>query len=316
MSGDKKLRELLNYSTALSQKDPTSSNAAVASSKQIDTTLLDQIMGPDDAKLMLQSMTAIQDSSLPPDQHEIAFENLEALVEQIDNANNLENLKLWSPLLSQLDRSSDPQPAAAEESLSLYRRGACAVIATAVQNNPVSQADFLKQPGAFKKVLDLFQSDPVLGVRRKALFAITSAIRNNPAGLIQFRQLGGWKVFSEYLDQVRDNQMQKRIIFFIGTLYSQLEETNDSALQRKTTSNLEIKTGFPPKLVKLLENKQVEEDEDLTEKILQTLLASLQNDADVLNRELKNRLKALATKIRTIYGEDLCPYDDLFSLLQ
>lgn len=304
MSGDKKLRELLNYSTSLSHQPDNSSNAesTVQNRPAIDTSLLEQLMGPDDAKLMLQSMSAIQDPSLPPDQHEIAFENLEALVEQIDNAKNLQNLKLWPPLLAQLHKQG-----------ALYRRGACAVIATAVQNNPVSQADFLKLDG-LKRVLHLFLEDSDLSVRRKALFAITSTIRNNTAGLINFGELNGWEAFSEYLDDVRDPQMQRRIIFFIGTLYSQLED--HQAIELGAQTSHEIKTGFPPKLVKLLDHPQVQEDEDLTEKILQTLLASLQTDPDVLNIELKTRLKVLATKTRVLYGEDIVQFPELFKLLQ
>lgn len=33
----------------------------------------------------------------------VAFDNLEMLCEGLDNANNLENLKLWGPLVSQFD---------------------------------------------------------------------------------------------------------------------------------------------------------------------------------------------------------------------
>lgn len=309
MSGDKRLRELLNYSTSLSeQRHGEDDTAPISPPRSIDASLLDQFMGPDDAKLMLQSMSAIQDSSLPVSQHEIAFENLEALVEQIDNAKNLQNLKLWPPLLAQLGRDDH-----------IYRQGACAVIATAVQNNPVSQADFLKLDG-LRMVLHLFETDPVQSVRKKALFAVTSTIRNNSLALTAFGELQGWKVFSDYLDAVQDNQMQKRIIFFLGTLYShvEVEEGAEKVMEGsdgKHTSD-EIKTGFPPKLVKLLEHGQVQGDEDLTEKILYTLLMSLQMDSEVLNRELKNRLKDLAGKMRTLYGQDICQFDILFNLLQ
>lgn len=62
------------------------------------------------------------------DNKEQAFDNLEQLIENLDNANNLENLKLWNPLIGQL---SSPE--------SSLRYMAAWVCGTAVQNNLKSQ---------------------------------------------------------------------------------------------------------------------------------------------------------------------------------
>lgn len=313
MASHDKLKHLLDYSTSLSSSDapaPSSTTAATTAAKSdriLDASMLDEIMGPDDAKLMLQSMTAIEDASLPAEHHEIAFENLEALVEQIDNAKNLRNLNLWSPVLAQLEKPD-----------ALFRIGGCSVIATAVQNNPVSQGDFLNLDG-LRRVLALFASDPDLGVRKKALFAVTSTIRNNPLGLTQFAALDGWRIFSDYLSELRDAQMQKRIIFFLRTIYTSpttTETTNESEEVPPVVVADDVKTGFPPKLVQLLQHQKVQQDEDLAEKILQTLLASLSVDREVLNRELKKKLTTLAESMRRTYGEDMCQFDTLFKLLQ
>ena len=57
-----------------------------------------------------------------------AFDNLEQLVETIDNANNLEVLGLWTPLVQQL-HNEEPE----------LRRMAAWCIGTAVQNNLKAQ---------------------------------------------------------------------------------------------------------------------------------------------------------------------------------
>jgi hsp70-interacting protein len=57
-----------------------------------------------------------------------AFDDLEQLIETIDNANNLEVLGLWTPLVQQL-QNEEPE----------LRRMAAWCIGTAVQNNPKAQ---------------------------------------------------------------------------------------------------------------------------------------------------------------------------------
>lgn len=37
----------------------------------------------------------------------VAFDNFEMLIENLDNANNIENLKLWEPLLDVLVQTKD-----------------------------------------------------------------------------------------------------------------------------------------------------------------------------------------------------------------
>lgn len=298
MSSKDQLKHLLNYTTSLSENAPAQQATDAApyepSARKLDSSMLEAIMGPDDAKLMLESMTAIEDASLSDEEHEIAFENLEALVEQIDNAKNLKNLKLWQPLLKQLAK---PEP--------LFRRGGCSVMATAVQNNPDSQADFLAIDG-LAAVLKRFEQDTDLGVRRKALFAVTATLRNNPAGRERFGELSGWSAFSTFLDDAgNDANMQKRIIFFLSTLYGKSDSSEGEATSK------EIRTGFPPKLVSLLGHEHVQADEDLAEKILLTLFAALEDDPAVLNHDLKTRLRGLARTMRTRYGEDMCPFDEL-----
>ena len=69
-------------------------------------------------------MQAIHDPSVDHENKGIAWDNFEQLVENLDNANNMEALKLWTPLVEKLE-SEDTQD----------REMACWCLGTAVQNN-------------------------------------------------------------------------------------------------------------------------------------------------------------------------------------
>lgn len=95
----------------------------------LDPGLLAQLMGgPSDADRMKEAMAAIQSPELDLENKMIAFDNFEQLVENLDNANNMESLKLWTPLVEQLDSE--------EKDL---RMMAAWCVGTAVQNNAKSQ---------------------------------------------------------------------------------------------------------------------------------------------------------------------------------
>ena len=84
--------------------------------------------GPSDAELMKDSMAAIQSPDVPLEDKLVAFDNFEQLIEQIDNANNMESLGLWTPLIQCLGYEE------AE-----LRRMAAWCAGTAVQNNARAQ---------------------------------------------------------------------------------------------------------------------------------------------------------------------------------
>ncbi|KAL7412239.1 nucleotide exchange factor Fes1-domain-containing protein [Mrakia frigida] len=90
--------------------------------------MLEAIMGKSDATLMKEAMTFAVDESKPEEERVIALDNLEMLIEQIDNANNLQSIGLWPPLVALLSSPSD-----------LIRQTASWVCGTAVQNNPKAQ---------------------------------------------------------------------------------------------------------------------------------------------------------------------------------
>ena len=132
---DPNLNQLLKWSVrnsdvsrgdATSERDP---NATRDPNRGLNAEAMSALLGgPSDADRMRDSMAAILDPDLDLDNKLIAFDNLEQLIENMDNANNMESLGLWMPLTQQLESNE-----------SELRRMAAWCISTAVQNNPKGQ---------------------------------------------------------------------------------------------------------------------------------------------------------------------------------
>ena len=132
------MNQLLKWSienSEASRKDPISTTDTKAerpdwpSGRPLNSEALRSLMGgPSDADLMKESMAAIESPDLSIENKLVAFDNFEQLIENIDNANNMESLRLWTPLVGQLDSSDSDM-----------RRMAAWCLGTAVQNNVKAQ---------------------------------------------------------------------------------------------------------------------------------------------------------------------------------
>lgn len=97
--------------------------------RPIDPEIMQALFGgPSDADLMKKSMAAIVSPDITLVNKLVAFDNFEQLIESIDNANNLEPLALWTPLVELLGNEE-----------AQIRRMAAWCIGTAVQNNEKAQ---------------------------------------------------------------------------------------------------------------------------------------------------------------------------------
>lgn len=113
-----------------------------------------------------------------------------------------------------------------------------------------------------------------------------------------------------------DLNMLRRIVFFLGTLYTLPDDTSEESGKSEDPSvSDEIKSRFPPLLVSLLATARVQADEDTSEKILYTLLAALKSHGDVLTREERRRLRTLAAQVRETYGNDVFEFAELDAIL-
>jgi len=138
---DPKLNELFKWSIENSSKDgqpaqppATTTNTNGAPSSNLNPEILQVLMGgPSDADLMKESMAAIRSPEVDLENKMVAFDNFEQLVEGIDNANNMEALGLWTPLVELL-RSEEKY----------VRMMAAWCVGTAVQNNIKAQERFTR----------------------------------------------------------------------------------------------------------------------------------------------------------------------------
>ncbi|KAJ9612500.1 hsp70 nucleotide exchange factor fes1 [Cladophialophora chaetospira] len=165
---DKGLNSLLSWGIENSDAS-RNPNQPATEPKGFSAEALRSLMGgPSDADLMKEAMHIItsSDPEITHDSKMTAFDNFEQLVEQIDNANNLEPLGLWTPLLSQLSSASAD-----------LRRMAAWCIGTAVQNNVKAQERLLALDGVDALVL-VSLDDPDKATRKKAVYALSSAVRN------------------------------------------------------------------------------------------------------------------------------------------
>jgi hypothetical protein len=163
---DPGLNSLLQWSVENSDaaRDP---DKAVSQPKSMSADALRALMGgPSDADLMRQAMSVILNDESTHDSKMTAYDNLEQLVENIDNANNMESLGLWTPLIAQFDSSTAD-----------YRRMAAWCAGTAVQNNVKAQERFLAVNGV-AKLCKVVVEDEDAAARRKAVYALSSSVRN------------------------------------------------------------------------------------------------------------------------------------------
>lgn len=132
------------------------------------------------AELMKENMAAIKSPEVDKDNKLVAFDNYLQLIEQIDNANNMEPLGLWIPLVEELE-SAEPE----------IRQMAAECVSAAVQNNSKAQERALIL-GTIPKLVDMAVNDNDTRARKKAVLAISSLIRNFQAGLD-----AAWKVLPD-----------------------------------------------------------------------------------------------------------------------
>ncbi|KAK4104967.1 Fes1-domain-containing protein [Parathielavia hyrcaniae] len=150
--------------------DPSSTSPAPAgpAGSQLNPEILQALFGgPSEAELMRAAMAVITDADASLETKLVAFDNFEQLIESLDNANNLESLSLWTPLLSLLSHE--------EREL---RRMAAWCVGTAVQNNARTQERLLAMGGVPTLVGLATSADEHEAVRRKAIYALSSAVRN------------------------------------------------------------------------------------------------------------------------------------------
>ncbi|KAI3402908.1 FES1 [Candida oxycetoniae] len=197
------MEKLLHWSIAQQAGDKDALNKI----GEPDQKALGQLFGgPDESTLMKESILVATNPQVELKNREIAMENFEMLVENLDNANNIGNLGLWNKIIELLQESEPSE-------LKVLN---CGIIGTALQNNPKSQEDFSKTNGLEKliKIADDAKDKPL---QLKALFAISSAIRDYKPAYEKFNNSNGWNLLNF---DTKDPKFQLRVLSVVSSILS------------------------------------------------------------------------------------------------
>jgi hypothetical protein len=190
---DPGMNELLKWSVENSSTTANDPSTAPPTNRHLNPDALNALFGgPSDADLMIASMAAIKssDPEISLEDKLVAFDNFEQLIENLDNANNLQPLALWTPLLECL----------AHEEAEI-RMMAAWCVGTAVQNNEKSQERLLAMNGIPPLVKLATGEKEGQMVRRKAVYALSSAARNyQPSMDVLMEELGKLGRSAEKID--------------------------------------------------------------------------------------------------------------------
>ncbi|KAK1424506.1 hypothetical protein QVD17_19836 [Tagetes erecta] len=168
--------------------------------------LVEKLEMPSDAKLMKIAISDLNNLSLSLVDHHRALEELLVLVEAIDNANDLHKMGGLSVVIRELTNSDSGI------------RTTCAwIIGKASQNNPVVQEQVLEL-GALPTLMMMVKSS-FIDEAIKALYAVSSIIRNNQNGIELFFSEGGDLVVQGVLSNTtNDVRLHRRSVSLVGDL--------------------------------------------------------------------------------------------------
>ncbi|KAF9185663.1 hsp70 nucleotide exchange factor fes1 [Haplosporangium sp. Z 767] len=249
MAQQKSLNELLKWSIinqATEKEDASASGAPPKPMEKLDPGLIDAILGKSESQMMMEALSVIKNPNATIDEKELAWEDFEMLIQQIDNASNIENMKMWPPILEEL-KNSNPK----------LREQAAWVCGTATQNNPKAQSAFLKEKG-LPAIIELL-SDPETFVRTKAIYALSGAVKHFQPAFEEFKNEDGLKTLTNLLKNETDVSLLRKVVFLLNTLLIQ-----DPSI---TTELADLR--FIHTLNDVLTQNM--DDEDLIEKSLVTL---------------------------------------------
>ncbi|KAJ3140119.1 hsp70 nucleotide exchange factor fes1 [Physocladia obscura] len=287
---------IINKSTE--KEDAPIRTEELAPREPIDPKWVDVILGKSDSVRMKECMDELLDDSKDLDIKLQAFDELEMLVESIDNANDLRNLGLWTPLFNILKTNQESE----------MRSYAAWVLGTAVQNNPTAQSDFLTMNG-LPVVLDALKNDQDSEVRAKCVTCLSGLVRHNlkayellatESNTASEKSQLGLDAVVAILKSTNGNwvKAQKRAVFFLSGLISGSSGESQEIVEK--AANDAIREDWAGVTIALLERGE-RIDIDLLEKSF-SLLNSLAVIPSAVSVESKKKLKTLVPKLLSKYG--------------
>lgn len=202
------LRWSIENSTPL---DSAPTDGPLPRREDLNPEMIHMLLGKPDAERMKDDVAIAVDTSKTEDERIIALDDLELLIEHIDNANNLESLKLWEPIQSLLT---------SEEASTDIKVHALWVIGTALQNNPSAQDAYLKY-NPIPTLLSFLTPSPTstVSARAKAIYTLSGLLKHNSPAVKTLSQPGvnGWEKLRDAL-QDPNIGVRRKTIFLLAAL--------------------------------------------------------------------------------------------------
>ncbi|KAF8968839.1 armadillo-type protein [Flammula alnicola] len=179
--------------------------------KDLDPAIIDLILGKPDSEQMKEDMAVALDTKKSEEERINALDHLEMLIEHIDNANDLEKLRLWEPLHFLLT---------ADSSTPKVKMQVLWVIGTALQNNPSAQDVYLSY-NPLPVLLSFLDPSPSssASIRAKALYTLSGLLKHNAPAVeaLGKPEAAGWTKLRNAL-QDSSISVRRKAIFLISSL--------------------------------------------------------------------------------------------------
>ncbi|TFY67417.1 hypothetical protein EVJ58_g1634 [Rhodofomes roseus] len=176
--------------------------------QSLDPGIIDAILGRPDSELMKEALAIAVDEGKDEDARIQALDDFETFVEQIDNANNIDKMKMWEPLHNLL---KSPNSTEGIKMQTLW------IIGTAVQNNPSAQKACLALSPMPTLLTFLNPSVNSSKLRSKAVYALSGLLKHNAAAVQQLDEAGGWQVLKAALED-SDITVRRKTAFLLNAL--------------------------------------------------------------------------------------------------
>lgn len=266
MSG---MEKLLHWSVVNSQDD----KEAIEKVGVPDPRVLQQLFGngsgatADDPTLMKDALLVGTNPEATVENRVIALDNFEMLIENLDNANNIENMKMWEHLIKLLSLK-EPEIVAIT----------CSIIGTAVQNNIDSQNNYIKYPDGMTSLINLAKDEKqTFDVRTKALYSLSNLLRNNKTAASKFEELKGLDIIAPILnDDTNKPKLKLRAVNLLSACLSS-EPMDEKLIKQLREDNL---------ITNLIENLRSDNNLNLIDRILHILGQIFESKAKFSSEEI------------------------------
>jgi len=219
------------------------------------------MMMPDNVEMMRQALVQAQDLSLSLEDRETALFNLQELVEDVDNAKDLQTIGGFTTVLELAFESEAP----------VLQAAAVWVIGTSVQNQRELQLHLVQnQTHTLPSLLWLLRSHASHQVRAKALYAIAGILSNCVEAKMQFRAENGVEALLDTVGEIDSPRLVRKALVLLTDLLDGIlldESSEERAMSTQLLSALRNASGLCNAIVQCLNAA----DLDSQEKAVQAL---------------------------------------------